>query len=56
LNKLETIAEQLETDELDMRRRQRQKRFSNREAIAQVAALAHREKLPETDCRLRRVP
>ena len=31
-----------------MRRRQRQKRFSNKEAIAQVAALAHREKLPET--------
>ena len=44
IEQLESIAEQLESDELDMRRRQRQKRFSNREAIAQVAALAHREK------------
>ena len=52
IEQLETIAEQLETDELDMRRRQRQKRFSNREAIAQVAALAHREKLPETTAAL----
>ena len=48
IEQLESIAEQLESDELDMRRRQRQKRFSNKEAIAQVAALAHREKLPET--------
>ena len=46
------LIEQLESDELDMRRRQRQKRFSNREAIAQVAALAHREKLPETTAAL----
>ena len=48
IEQLESIAEQLESDELEMRRRQRQKRYSNREAIAQVAALAHREKLPET--------
>ena len=48
IEQLESIAEQLESDELDMRRRQRQKRYSNKEAIAQVAALAHREKLPET--------
>ena len=52
IEQLESIAEQLESDELDMRRRQRQKRFSNREAIAQVAALAHREKLPETTAAL----
>ena len=48
IEQLESIAEQLESDELDMRRRYRQKRYSNKEAIAQVAALAHREKLPET--------
>ena len=48
IEQLESIAEQLESDELEMRRRQRQKRYSNKEAIAQVAALAHREKLPET--------
>ena len=30
----------------------RQKRYSNREAIAQVAGLAHREKLPETTAAL----
>ena len=48
IEQLESIAEQLESDEVEMRRRQRQKRYSNKEAIAQVAALAHREKLPET--------
>ena len=52
IEQLETIAEQLEEDELNMRRRQRQTRFSSREAIAQVAALAHREKLPETTAAL----
>lgn len=52
IEQLESIAEQLETDELEMRRRQKAKRFSNREAIAQVAALAHREKLPETTAAL----
>ncbi|MGC6482092.1 MAG: segregation/condensation protein A [Synechococcus sp.] len=52
IEQLETIAEQLETDELEMRRRQKTKRLSNREAIAQVAALAHREKLPETTAAL----
>ena len=48
IEQLESIAEQLESDELEIRRRQRQRRYSNKEAIAQVAALAHREKLPET--------
>ena len=52
IEQLESIADQLETDELEMRRRQKAKRFSNREAIAQVAALAHREKLPETTAAL----
>ena len=52
IEQLESIAEQLETDELEMRRRRKAKRFTNREAIAQVAALAHREKLPETTAAL----
>jgi len=52
IEQLESIAEQLESDELELRRRQRQKRFSRRDAIAQVAALAHREKLPETTAAL----
>ena len=52
IEQLESIAEQLESDELEVRRRKRQKRYSNREAIAQVAGLAHREKLPETTAAL----
>ena len=52
IDQLESIAEQLESDELQQRRRKRQKRYSDREAIAQVAALAHREKLPETTAAL----
>ena len=52
IEQLESIAEQLESDELEALRRKRQKRYSNREAIAQVAGLAHREKLPETTAAL----
>ncbi len=52
IEQLESIAEQLESDELQGRRRRRTKRFSDREAIAQVSALAHREKLPETTAAL----
>ena len=52
IEQLEAIAEQLESDDLQLRRRNRKKRFSQREAIAQVAALAHREKLPETTAAL----
>jgi segregation and condensation protein A len=52
IEQLESIAEQLESDELQQKRRQRQKRYSDREAIAQVANLAHREKLPETTAAL----
>ena len=52
IEQLESIAEQLESDDLEARRRQRRKRYSNREAIAQVADLAHREKLPETTAAL----
>ena len=52
LDKALAIAEHLEADELEARRRQRKRRFSNREAIAQVVGLAHREKLPETTAAL----
>ena len=52
IEQLETIAEQLESDELEAKRRLRRKRFTDREAIAQVAGLAHREKLPETTAAL----
>ncbi len=52
IDQLESIAEQLESDELHLKRRNRKKRFSEREAIAQVTALAHREKLPETTAAL----
>lgn len=53
IRQLEDIAERLEQEE----RRPRQrggKRYSERMAIAQVAALAHREKLPETTAALNR--
>ncbi len=52
IEQLESIAESLESDELNSRRRKRQKRFSDREVIAQVTSLAHREKLPETTAAL----
>ncbi len=52
IEQLETIAEQLDSDELQNRHRRRNKRLSDREAIAQVSALAHREKLPETTAAL----
>ena len=52
INQLETIAESLKNDELQNRRRSRQKKLSDREVIAQVSSLAHREKLPETTAAL----
>ena len=52
INQLETIAESLKSDELQSRRRFRQKKLSDREVIAQVSSLAHREKLPETTAAL----
>merc|ERR1712138_250815 len=52
INQLETIAESLKNDELQNRRKLRQKKLSNREVIAQVSSLAHREKLPETTAAL----
>lgn len=53
IRQLEAIADQLELEE----RRPRQRgarRYSERVAMAQVAALAHREKLPETTAALNR--
>ena len=52
INQLETIAESLKNDDLNNRRKLRQKKLSNREVIAQVSSLAHREKLPETTAAL----
>ena len=52
INQLENIAESLKNDELHSRRRLRQKKLSDREVIAQVSSLAHREKLPETTAAL----
>ena len=52
IEQLEEIATTLELDEVRTRRNKRKKRLSEREAIAQVTALAHREKLPETTAAL----
>jgi segregation and condensation protein A len=52
IRQLEDIAERLEEDEGRTRQRHRPKRYSERAAIEQVAALAHREKLPETTAAL----
>ncbi len=52
IEQLESIAETIEADELNSRRRRRDKRFSDRQIIQQVSSLAHREKLPETTAAL----
>lgn len=52
IRQLEDIAERIEDDEGQIRSRHRPKRYSERAAIEQVAALAHREKLPETTAAL----
>jgi len=52
IRQLEEIAERLEQGEGQGRQRQRSRRFSERAVIEQVAALAHREKLPETTAAL----
>jgi segregation and condensation protein A len=52
IRQLEDIVERLEQEEGKTRQRQRSKRFSDRAVIEQVAALAHREKLPETTAAL----
>jgi len=52
IRQLEDIAERLEREDSRSRQRQRSRNYSDRAAIAQVAALAHREKLPETTAAL----
>ncbi len=51
IEQLESIAESIESDELKSRKR-REKRYSDKQIIAQVTSLAHREKLPETTAAL----
>lgn len=52
IRQLEEIAERLDNDTPRQRPRARIRGYSDREAIAQVSALAHREKLPETTAAL----
>ncbi len=52
IDQLESIAETIEADELNSRRKRRSKRFSDKQIIEQVTSLAHREKLPETTAAL----
>lgn len=52
IEQLEEIAKTLESEGFRSRKSYRKKRFSDREVIAQVSALAHREKLPETTAAL----
>ena len=52
IRQLEDIAKRLEQEEGQRIKRQRSKRYSDRAVIEQVAALAHREKLPETTAAL----
>lgn len=54
IRQLEDIAERLEQEEGRNRSRSRSRRYSDTAAIAQVTALAHREKLPETTAALSR--
>ncbi len=48
ISQLESIAETIETQDILLMKKQRNKKYSNRDLISQVKSLAHREKLPET--------
>jgi len=48
VSQLESIAEVLETQDLLLMKRKRNKKYSDKVLISQVKSLAHREKLPET--------
>ena len=48
IKQLETIAENIETEDLLLLKRKRNKKYSDKALIDQVKSLAHREKLPET--------
>jgi segregation and condensation protein A len=48
VSQLESIAEVIESQDLLLMKRKRNKKYSDRALISQVKSLAHREKLPET--------
>jgi len=48
VSQLESIAEIIETQDLLLKKRQRNKKYSDKALISKVQSLAHREKLPET--------
>ncbi len=48
VSQLESIAEIIETQDLLLMKRKRNKKYSDKSLISQVKSLAHREKLPET--------
>ena len=48
VNQLESIAEIIETQDLLLMKRKRNKKYSDKALISEVQTLAHREKLPET--------
>ena len=48
VSQLESIAEVIESQDLMLMKRKRNKKYSDRALISQVKSLAHREKLPET--------
>jgi len=48
VSQLESIAEVIETQDLLLMKRKKNKKYSDRALISQVKSLAHREKLPET--------
>ena len=48
VSQLESIAEVIETQDLLLMKRKRNKKYSDRALISQVKSLSHREKLPET--------
>ena len=48
VSQLESIAEILETQDLLLMKRKRNKKYSDKTLISKVQSLAHREKLPET--------
>jgi len=48
VSQLESIAEIMETQDLLLLKRKRNKKFSDKALISKVKSLAHREKLPET--------
>ncbi len=48
VSQLESIAEIIETQDLLLMKRKRNKKYSDKVLVAKVQSLAHREKLPET--------